>query len=54
MNVLSVLVGLVTLALGIAWLIYKRYVDLDLPYFAIPLVLTIPVIVAAAFRSLWD
>ncbi|WP_454725001.1 MULTISPECIES: hypothetical protein [Cupriavidus] len=54
LNVLSVLVGLATLALGIAWLLYKRYVDLDLPYFAIPLVLTIPVIVAAAFRSFWD
>ncbi|AJG23259.1 MULTISPECIES: hypothetical protein [Cupriavidus] len=54
LNVLAALVGLVTLAAGIAWLIYKWRVDLEVPYFAIPLVLTVPVIAAAAFRSFWD
>ncbi|GAB7540830.1 hypothetical protein [Cupriavidus sp. CuC1] len=54
LNVLSALVGLVTLAAGIALLIYKWRVDLEVPYFAIPLVLTVPVIAAAAFRCFWD
>ncbi|MDF3832930.1 hypothetical protein P3W85_08210 [Cupriavidus basilensis] len=54
LNVLSALIGLVTLAVGIGWLIYKRVVDLDVPYFAIPLVLCLPVIVAAAFRAYWE
>ena len=54
LNVLAALVGLVTLAAGIALLVYKWLVDLEVPYFAIPLVLTVPVIAAAAFRSFWD
>ncbi|MGO4327544.1 hypothetical protein AB4Z48_10770 [Cupriavidus sp. 2TAF22] len=54
LNVLAVLVGLLTLILGIAWLIYTHYVDREVPMFAIPLVLSMPVIVAAAFRCLWD
>jgi hypothetical protein len=54
LNVLTALVGLATLALGVAWLIYSWNVDLEVPYFAIPLVLTVPVIVAVAFRNCWD
>jgi Na+/glutamate symporter len=54
LNVLTALIGLVTLALGVGWLIYTRIVDLEVPYFAIPLVLTVPVIVAVAFRNCWD
>jgi hypothetical protein len=29
-------------------------VNLEVPYFAIPLVLTVPVIAAVAFRNMWD
>ena len=54
LNVLSALVGIVTLALGVGWLIYSWTVDLEVPYFAIPLVLTVPVIAAVAFRNMWD
>jgi hypothetical protein len=53
-NVLTALIGLVTLGAGIGWLIYKWIVDMEVPYFAIPLVMTVPVIVAAAFRNYWD
>ena len=48
LNVLTALIGLATLAAGIAWLVYTWVVHLEVPYFAIPLVLTVPVIVAAA------
>lgn len=54
LNVLSALVGIGTLALGIGWLIYNWTVNLEVPYFAIPLVLTVPVIAAVAFRNMWD
>lgn len=54
LNVLTALVGIATLALGIGWLVYTWVVDLEVPYFAIPLVLTVPVIVAVAFRNIWD
>lgn len=54
LNVLTALVGLATLALGVAWLIYTWIVHLEVPYFAIPLVLTVPVIVAVAFRNCWE
>ncbi|CDY79332.1 hypothetical protein BGLT_02028 [Caballeronia glathei] len=54
LNVLTALIGLATLAAGIAWLVYTWVVHLEVPYFAIPLVLTVPVIVAAAFRNYWD
>ncbi|HEV3105787.1 MAG TPA: hypothetical protein VGZ01_08875 [Trinickia sp.] len=54
LNVLTALVGLGTLAAGIGWLIYSWIVDLEVPYFAIPLVLCVPVIVAVAFRNVWD
>jgi hypothetical protein len=54
MNALAAVVGLVTLAIGIGWLIYERVVNLEVPYFAIPLVLTVPVIAAAAVRCIWD
>jgi uncharacterized membrane protein YcjF (UPF0283 family) len=54
LNVLSALVGIATLALGVGWLVYSWTVDLEVPYFAIPLVLTVPVIAAVAFRNMWD
>ncbi|KMY86267.1 hypothetical protein BUMB_05597c [Candidatus Paraburkholderia calva] len=54
LNVLTALVGIVTPALGIGWLIYSWTVDLEVPYFTIPLVLTVPVIVAVAFRNCWE
>lgn len=54
LNTLTALVGVVTLGIGVGWLIYSWVVDMEIPYFAIPLVLTFPVIVAVAFRNLWD
>jgi hypothetical protein len=49
LNILSILVGLLTFAVGIAWLIFA-----ELPIFAIPLVICVPVIAAVAFRNCWD
>lgn len=54
LNTLTALVGIVTLAIGVGWLIRSWIVDLEIPYFAIPLVLCVPVIAAVAFRNLWD
>ncbi|WP_395062256.1 hypothetical protein [Paraburkholderia silvatlantica] len=54
LNTLTALVGVLTLALGIGWIVYKWVVDLEIPYFAIPLVMCVPVIVAVAFRNIWD
>jgi hypothetical protein len=54
LNILSVLLGLITLGAGVGWLIYSWYVDLAVPYAAIPLVLCVPVIVAVGFRNCWD
>lgn len=54
LNALSALVGVVTLLLGIAWLVYTWVVHREVPYFAIPLVLCVPVIVAVTFRNCWD
>ena len=54
LNLLTALVGILTLGLGIGWIIYSWKVDLEIPYFAIPLVLCVPVIVAVAFRNIWD
>lgn len=54
LNVLTALVGVLTLGLGVGWVIYSWKVDLEIPYFAIPLVLCVPVIVAVAFRNIWD
>jgi hypothetical protein len=51
LNVLTALIGVGTLALGIGWLVYSYFVDLEVPYFAIPLVLSVPVIVAVTFRN---
>lgn len=48
-NVLSVLIGLATFAVGVVWVIYA-----ELPIFAIPLVICVPVIAAVAFRNCWD
>jgi hypothetical protein len=49
LNLLTVLVGLGVLAAGLAYLILN-----DTPVFAIPLVVTVPVIAAVAFRNCWD
>jgi hypothetical protein len=49
LTVMTFLVGLLTFAIGIAWLIYA-----ELPIVAIPLVVCVPVIVAVAFRNCWD
>jgi hypothetical protein len=54
LNTLTALVGVLTLAVGVGWVIYSWKVDMDIPYFAIPLVLCVPVIVAVAFRNIWD
>lgn len=54
LNILTALVGVITLGAGIGWLIYTWFVDLEVPYFAIPLVVCVPVIAAVAFRNLWD
>jgi len=42
-------VGIVTFAAGVALLIW-----METPIFAIPLVVSVPVIVAVAFRNMWD
>ncbi|MDR3095856.1 MAG: hypothetical protein LBV73_02150 [Paraburkholderia sp.] len=54
LNTLTALVGVLTLALGVGWLIRSWVVDREMPYFAIPLVLCVPVIAAVAFRNIWD
>jgi hypothetical protein len=38
----------------VSWLIYSWIVDREAQYFAIPLVFSVPVIVAVAIRSFWD
>jgi len=54
LNLLTALVGVLTLGIGVGWIIYSWKVDLEIPYFAIPLVLCVPVIAAVAFRNIWD
>jgi hypothetical protein len=54
LNILTALVALVTLAAGVGWLVYTWIVNLEVPYFAIPFVLCVPVIVAVTFRNFWD
>lgn len=54
LNVLTALVGIGTLSAGIGWLVYSWVTDLEVPYFAIPLVLCVPVIAAVTFRNCWD
>jgi hypothetical protein len=54
LNTLTALVGIATLGAGIGWLVYSWVVDREMPYFAIPLILTVPVIAAVAFRNMWD
>ncbi len=49
LKLLSILVGLGVLAAGLVFL----YLE-DVPIFAIPLVVTLPVIAAVAFRNCWD
>lgn len=49
LNFLTVLVGLVVLAVGLVYLVLN-----EVPVFAIPLVVTVPVIAAVAFRNIWD
>jgi len=53
LNIAAVLVGLVTFAVGAGWVIYSWLVDREVQYFAIPLVFSVPVIVAVAIRSFW-
>ncbi|MGS0892304.1 hypothetical protein ACVBGC_07060 [Burkholderia stagnalis] len=53
-NIVAVLAGLVTFAIGAGWVIYSLVVDRETQYFAIPLVFSVPVIVAVAIRSFWD
>ena len=54
LNTLTALVGLLVLGAGIGWIVYERVVNLEIPYFGIPLVLCVPVIAAVAFRNYWD
>ncbi|MCP3705737.1 hypothetical protein M3I54_01810 [Paraburkholderia sp. CNPSo 3274] len=54
LNLLTALVGIATLGAGVGWLVYTWFVGLEVPYFAIPLVLCVPVIAAVAFRNCWD
>ncbi|WP_246795683.1 hypothetical protein [Burkholderia perseverans] len=54
LNLIAVLAGIVTFAIGAGWVIYSYIVDREAPYFAIPLVFSVPVIVAIAIRSIWD
>ena len=54
LTILTWLVAIATLGEGVGWLVYSYFVDMDVPYFAIPLVLCVPVIVAVAFRNIWD
>ncbi|WP_414445638.1 hypothetical protein AB4851_20465 [Burkholderia sp. 22PA0099] len=53
-NIIAVIAGLITFAAGAGWVIYSYVVDREAPYFAIPLVFSVPVIVAVAIRSFWD
>ncbi len=53
-NIIAVIAGLITFAVGAGWVIYSYVVDREAPYFAIPLVFSVPVIVAVAIRSFWD
>ncbi|AOJ69594.1 MULTISPECIES: hypothetical protein [Burkholderia] len=54
LNIFAALIGLVTFGLGAAWVIYTWLVDREAPYFAIPLVFSVPVIVAVAVRGIWE
>ena len=54
LTILTWLVAIATLGAGVGWLVYSYFVDMEVPYFAIPLVLCVPVIVAVAFRNIWD
>lgn len=54
LNIMTALVGIITLLLGIGWLVYTYIVDAEVPYFAIPLIMCVPVIAAVAFRNIWD
>ena len=49
---IAIAAGILTFILGLAWLIYSYMVDLEAPYFAIPLVFSVPVIVAVTIRAL--
>lgn len=51
---LTWMVGILTLLLGVGWLIYDYEVNREVSYFAIPLIMTIPVIAAVAFRNMFD
>jgi len=54
LNILTGLIGVLSFALGVAWLVRSWIVDLEVPYFAIPLVFALPVILAVTFRNFWN
>jgi Na+/proline symporter len=51
---LTWIVGIATFALGVGWLIYDYQTNAEVSYFAIPLIMCVPVIAAVTFRSLFD
>ncbi len=53
-NLIAIVAGLATFLIGAGWVAYSYVVDREAPYFAIPLVFSVPVIVAVAIRSFWD
>lgn len=53
-NTLAIGAGILTFVLGIAWLVYSYLVDREAPYFAIPLVFSVPVIVTVAIRAVFS
>lgn len=52
LNLIAVAAGILTFCAGVAWVVYGWIVDHDPHYFAIPLVFSVPVIVAVAIRSI--
>lgn len=51
---LTWVVGILTFAVGAGWLIYDYQTNAEVSYFAIPLIMCVPVIAAVTFRSLFD
>lgn len=52
--ILTWLVGILTFLLGLGWIIYDFEINAEVSYFAIPLIMTTPVIAAVAFRNLFE
>ncbi len=53
-NLIAIVAGVTTFLIGAGWVIHSYIVDREAPYFAIPLVFSVPVIVAVTIRSFWD